>query len=241
MIDRRTLLLAAATAPLAAAPAEAATPTTSGAPKAARLLREGRFPEAERAYRRALEARPGDVDAMAGLGVLATLRNRFADAEKLLTQVVDLRPRHVTALENLVEVAYRQDDFPEAGRWLRKLAAATTGKARQEALHRAKAMEAFGDLRPYEFDLGGQERRVPFVVTDPLPIIQVTLNDTLTVPMFLDTGGHDLYLDRGSPRSSASRRPSPARWPAPAAVPPPGGRAASTPSAWATCASATSP
>jgi hypothetical protein len=134
------------------------------------LYRAGKFAEADHAYR----------EGLAAAGALALLHNRLDDAERLLSAA----PPSERVLRDLAEVAYRRDDFASA--------AARLGKA-GGADPVIRKLLAFDGVMPYR-----SERRdvhVPFEIVDPLPVVDVTLGDGRTVPFFLDTGGHEVYLD----------------------------------------------
>jgi Flp pilus assembly protein TadD len=78
------------------------------------LLREGRFEEAERAFRRLLRQDPNDAHAAAGIGYVAMLSNRFEDAETFLTKAVTLAPNDRTSQGLLGDCFVRQDKVAQA-------------------------------------------------------------------------------------------------------------------------------
>lgn len=184
-------------------PRSTSTASATAPPAAAegtRLYRAGRFTEAGRAYRAALDADPDHLEALVGAGAVALLHNQLDDAEAWLGRAVERSPGHVRALQDLAEAAYRRDDFPAAAAWVRRLAGVVSGRQRQELEVRARKLEAFKDRTPYRVDSGPRDVRVPFVVTDPLPVVEVTLGDGVTVPFFIDTGGHEVFVDQALAR-----------------------------------------
>jgi predicted aspartyl protease len=162
-----------------------------------RAFGAGRLPDAERAYTRALGEDPGNLRAMVGAGLLALSRNRLAEATTKLRAAVDRAPRDGRALQGLAETAYRQDDFRGSAGWLRRWAAIAGRDERARLQPVLRKLEGFGGATPYRIDPGDSDVRVPFVVTDPLPVVNVGLAGGRTEPFFLDTGGHEVYLDEG--------------------------------------------
>ncbi|MFI6476740.1 aspartyl protease family protein [Nonomuraea sp. NPDC050663] len=136
-------------------------------------------------------------------GEQALLANRLGEAAELLEAELRHDPGNGRARRDLAEVAYRRDDF----------AAAAVHYRHVDALM-ARKMELFDGRVPYLMD-DDRETRVPFEVTDPLPVLMVRLDDRVTVPMFLDTGGHEIYLDHaladelGVQRAGSVRRTYP--------------------------------
>lgn len=169
-----------------------------GAAAGTQLYRAGKFPEADHAYREALDADPDNLEALAGAGAVALLGNHLEEATARLERVVERSPDNLRVLQDLAEAAYRRDDFQDAAGWLRRLATTVGGVDRQELEVVIRKLEDLKGTTPYRPDFGGDPRevRVPLVATDPLPVVNVTLNDRVTVPFFLDTGGHEVYVDR---------------------------------------------
>lgn len=76
----------------------------------------------------------------------------------------------------------------------RKAADLFTGQA-HEADPILEMMKGFGDSRPYEINWNGKEETtIPFLVTDPLPIIPIEING-IRINALIDTGGDSLVLD----------------------------------------------
>jgi tetratricopeptide (TPR) repeat protein len=63
----------------------------------------GRLGEAEALYREALQAQPGDLEALEGLGVLTFGQGRVEEARALLARAVELRPDSNRLRANLAE------------------------------------------------------------------------------------------------------------------------------------------
>lgn len=93
-----------------------------GSADALRLAR--RFAEAERGYRRVLELRPGDEDAMVDLGIALAEQGREDDAKATWDALTRENPRSCAAHNNLAALAARggdrrraMDEYASAFRW----------------------------------------------------------------------------------------------------------------------------
>ncbi|HYM80688.1 MAG TPA: tetratricopeptide repeat protein [Candidatus Limnocylindria bacterium] len=150
------------------------------------LLRLGRFQEAAPVFRRALELRPGDDGAEAGLGKIALFAGRLSEAESLLAGAVDTDPGAVYDLYaarlrrgNLRGAMPLCEDAGEAGR--------------------AELLQAMLERIPYQVTAGAEEVHVPWNSGYPLPLVRVKLNGQ-SVLMALDTGARDLLVDVAAAR-----------------------------------------
>ena len=168
--------------------------------------RAGRFEQAEAAYRQAAILAPGSSQIAAQLGAIALLGNRPAEAVPLLQQAIELAPWHASfwpmnaSLKTRLAMAhYRQDQFAEASRLFREAAGpAPFGPFRElETLARHTAL--FAGRVPYALT-GPNQDRIPFLVTDPLPVLPVSINGNEPVNFILDTGGAEIILDDGLAR-----------------------------------------
>jgi Tfp pilus assembly protein PilF len=63
--------------------------------------RQGRFKESEQFYRRALAAKPGNVEIFCDRGYSLCLQHHWAEAEMNLRQAIALQPNHARAHNNL--------------------------------------------------------------------------------------------------------------------------------------------
>lgn len=168
------------------------------------LFKAGRFSEAEKIYTEALTLHPKNIHALVRSGSIALLANRLDFAQSWLTQAIELQahePRLLRFLSNvfqrllrpeepgsktlLAEVLYRRDDFQRAAALLR-----ATGK---EAT--AKKLESFKGIVPYQINSKAEVTHLKFIMTDPLPIVQVRVNDSEPVNFFIDTGGAEIFID----------------------------------------------
>jgi Aspartyl protease/Tetratricopeptide repeat len=149
------------------------------------LFANGFFPEAESAYSDALQKNPHDMKVSTVLGMIALFSNRLDDAEKYLRPAAQMGPFQTVAENLLGEVFYRRDQFPEAARWFRA----------GGSVERAEPLETFGDATPNTIDGPPDETRLPFIATDPLPIVQVRVNGGGAATFLIDTGGAEVQLD----------------------------------------------
>jgi hypothetical protein len=147
-----------------------------GADPADRLWREGRFEEARAA------SDPGDGAARRRLAHLALLGNDLPEAIARLESFLRARPRDATALGLLAEALYRRNDALRAAPLLRRIG--------RKAF--ARALESFGAREPYRMTEAGSAT-LPFVRTDPLPVVVLDVNGHAG-RFLIDTGGAELIL-----------------------------------------------
>src|SRR5262249_50552534 len=151
------------------------------------LFREGKFAEAEPLYSRVQAEDRASFEATLRLGTIALFRNKLADAEAWLTKAVQLKPEDRAARKLLAQVHYRRDDFAKAAPLYRALGA--------EAV--AKKLESFKGVVPYQVEGKAGVVQVPFLHTDPLPLIEVKVNGGEAVNFLIDTGASEVYIDPG--------------------------------------------
>ncbi len=145
---------------------------------------QGRFPEAEAAFLTALKTEPANVRALLGLGHLRLLQNRLDEAELALTEVLKLDPEAKEAKGYLAEAYVRRGRYDLASPLQRAL-----GREPQ-----ARRLEAFKNLAPFAFEEAPESTEVPFVITDPLPVVQLKVNGS-EAEFLIDTGAASLALD----------------------------------------------
>jgi len=182
------VLLTLATAPALTGAASSAKPTPAAGHEqllasAETLYVEGRFASADSLYARILSAAPRDTSALRGRGGIALLENRIPDATRWYEALLAQAPDHRGARRGLAECFVRSDDYARAATLLRE-----TGRE-----PRARQLESFAGRKPCRTDSRGAE--VPFVQTDPLPVIQLSVNGSAPVFFLIDTGAADLVLD----------------------------------------------
>jgi hypothetical protein len=149
------------------------------------LLRANRLADSEIALVGEAAARPRDPRPPLLSGHLALMRNDLALAEERLSAAVARDRGCRQANELLAEVSYRRDDF------------ATAAAYHEAAGNRSIAakLRSLAGRRPYAIQ-GPDTVRLPFVRTDPLPIVEAILNRGPAALFLLDTGGAELILDK---------------------------------------------
>lgn len=138
---------------------------------------------AEISYSRIVAKDSDDVNAFVSLGHIALLSNRLVGARDILTEAVMRRPDDRSKML-LAETFYRLDDFRHSAPLFRAVG--------REA--KALKLESFGEMVPYQTD-GATTARLSFVQTDPLPLVQLSVNGNQDGYFLIDTGGSELILD----------------------------------------------
>ncbi|MDX1501586.1 MAG: aspartyl protease family protein [Thermoanaerobaculia bacterium] len=201
MIHRSTLrrappVLVAATA--VASLLRPGPPPAATAPaleRAETAFAEGRLEEAAAGYAAALAERPGDPRALLQGGRLALWRHRLAEAGPRLARAHQSSPGEET-LDLLLTLAYRRGDFAAAADRARELG--------REA--RAAQLDHLSPLPPYRVRGDVAETILPFVRTDPLPLVELSVNGSEPALFLIDTGGGELILDPGFAESVGAGR-----------------------------------
>ena len=157
---------------------------------AEKLLRANRLAEAEEAFAGEAAAQPRNPFPALALGHIALMHDDLKRARGLLTEAVTRDPRCRDAHELLAEAHYRRDDFD---------AAAPHEEAAGNGAIAAK-LRSFAGRRPYAIQ-GPDVVRLPFVKTEPLPILTASVNGGPELRFLLDTGGGEVILDRAVARS----------------------------------------
>jgi tetratricopeptide (TPR) repeat protein len=176
---------ALATGPTALRAPQSPPPTTTAA--ADRLFEAGQFVAADAVYRQILAHDPHNVHALTQRGYIALLSNRLAQAQALLTKSLSLAPGNRRAEQLLALTLYRADDFAQLAALYRKL-----GSQAQLPLP-AQLLQSFQGRTPYEIQ-GPATNRIPFLQTDPLLLIDVSVNGLEPVPFVVDTGAATIGL-----------------------------------------------
>jgi predicted aspartyl protease len=149
------------------------------------FFKEGKFTEAEQLYAKTLATKPNDVHALISSGAVALYGNRLGEAEEWLKNALKLQPGQITAKALLAECFYRRDDFSDAAARLRAIG--------QEA--NAKKLESFAGMTPYALETTKPVTSLKFIVTDPLPLVRVSVNGSAPVNFTIDTGAGEVILD----------------------------------------------
>lgn len=168
------------------------------------LFKAGKFAEAEQCYAEALRADSDNIQTLTRLGAITLLANRLDESQQWLSRAVEIKNSRAWSQRALAKAAqglrkaaeqtpeallgqvyYLRDDYLQAAPLL-KLAGWKT---------QAEKLESFGATRPYLLPDQFDALRIKFVMTDPLPVVQVRVNGGEPVNFFIDTGGAEVILD----------------------------------------------
>ncbi|WP_420632207.1 aspartyl protease family protein [Candidatus Leptofilum sp.] len=145
---------------------------------------QGHFADAAAIYQRLVQQNPLLVEGFTHLGKLALWQNQFAEAEQWLQQATSLEPEAMEPKKLLAELYYRQDQFAKAAPYFREI-----GREAQ-----ANKLASFGAERPYRVAGSTDTIQLPFLQTDPLPLLTAQLNGQ-PANLLLDTGASELIID----------------------------------------------
>jgi len=150
------------------------------------LFMAGEFSKANESYLEVLGQDPDNYQAITRLGQIALLANQLDEAYGWLTRAAELKPGDSNPRSLLAEVFCRSDAFQRATPLFRLIG--------REAL--ANKLESFREALPYQIEGEAEEVNLKFAVTDPLPVVQVRVNDSELVNFIIDTGAAEVVLDR---------------------------------------------
>lgn len=168
--------------------------------------RAGQFEGAASLYRQAHSLEPRSPLILEQLGNIALLDNQADEAVAYFEEAIrkspwptNLWPLNAQRKTRLAMAYYRRDRFAEASRLFRQASGPIPVGPFRELRTLAEHTELFADRKPYRID-GPSESRIPFVVTDPLPVVPVSVNGAEPGYFILDTGGAEVILDDGLAR-----------------------------------------
>jgi hypothetical protein len=164
--DRRSLLRGAAAlaGATAAAPLLGGTATAqTGAGDADSLFKAGKFEQAGRAYEEILKTDPTNLHAARRRGFVGLLANKFPDAEKYLKRAIELAPDDKEANEFLADCYLRQDKLSlSVPHW--------------QAVGEDSYAKWFAAVSGEPYQIHGDIARVPWLKTDPSPLVAASVN-----------------------------------------------------------------
>ncbi|MBN1696104.1 MAG: aspartyl protease family protein [Spirochaetales bacterium] len=162
--------------------------------RARMLYHAGYFEEAKALCSELIREEETESDILFLMSELYYLYGRYTDAEALLHRILmnhsDDAANRIRAKLSLLFIYYQTNRYEE-------------GKHLFEGegniiLPYCELMKAFGDEKPYriEWMREGEDKKtaVPFVFTDPLPLLQVEIGGT-SIGVLIDTGGDLLIID----------------------------------------------
>src|SRR5207248_3876862 len=161
-----------------------------------RLFQAGKFDAAGKHYSKIVAQNPKDHSAILQLGRIALLSNRLDEAQKWFEKAISLQPKDTDAKVMLAEAFYRRDDFQKAAAALKGVDVSGNKLViEQYPTLNVAMLESFKGQTPYELEGNGENTRLKFVKTNPLPVVKVRVNGGKEVTFFIDTGGSEVTLD----------------------------------------------
>jgi hypothetical protein len=151
--------------------------------QADKLFYQAQFAEAAPLYAQAVEKDPAAYGAVLKLGLISLLRNNLEDAEKWLKKALALKPQENEPQALMGEVLYRRNEYVQAAPFFEAAGQKT----------KAEKLRLFQGQTPFLIESGPAISSIPFIQTDPLPIIKVTVNGQ-EGRFLIDTGGWELHV-----------------------------------------------
>lgn len=148
------------------------------------LLISGRYDEADSAFARVLGRNPADTLALVRRGTIALHRNRTLEARRWLALAGAAGATRTRLSALTAECFYRENAFDSAAAHLRR-SGREASAAQLASLH--------GRV-PYRIS-GPPRAELSFVQTDPLPLVELTVNGRGPLLFLIDTGAGELVLD----------------------------------------------
>ncbi len=162
------------------------TPNLESNPDAETLFRNGDFEQAAQAFRQVIASGKKTSDALLRMAQIALLKNDLAEADRWLKQGQESLGESKELSAMFAELCYRKNDFAAAAPYFRSMGNAVM----------ADKLASFKGVQPYALDPDGPtSTRLPFVRTDPLPVVSLKANEGGDVFAIIDTGGAELILD----------------------------------------------
>ena len=165
------------------------------------LYQEGRFDQAEAAFLNALELDPQNPTVLERLGLIALWRNDTEEAESYFEDALSHTPWYRnfwplnTNLKYHLGMTYlRQDRCADLAQLFDEARGPVAFGPFRDLDAFGKQMALFESEPPYAIE-GPDEARIDFVTTDPLPVIEVSINGSDPQNFILDTGGMEVILD----------------------------------------------
>ncbi|MBN1327844.1 MAG: aspartyl protease family protein [Candidatus Heimdallarchaeota archaeon] len=145
----------------------------------------GKFTEAEESFLEILKEDPMNFQALVLLGNLALMKNNFVKVEQYLFKASKIAPQEPAPHALLAENYYRQDKYEKASIHLRFYGINDM----------AERLESFQNTQPYQIISGSDSYMIKMLQIDPLPVIQVQINELPPVNFIIDTGANEIMID----------------------------------------------
>jgi len=149
------------------------------------LLKEGKFTEAEAAYKEILKKEPDNYQAVFSMGRVNLYKNSLEESEKWLKKAIKLNSEEKEPKALLAEAYYRRDNFQEAEPLFRAI----------DKVPMADKLQYLSGKEAYKVESEVDVTSVEFVQTDPLPVVKMRINNGEEGLFLIDTGGWELIID----------------------------------------------
>ncbi len=160
----------------------------------------GDFLESERILIEVIKSEPTNVTALEKLGTISLWKNDTKKAERYFKEAIhekslfgNIWPFNTQLKYRLASTYFREDRFKEAAALFGE-AAGPFAIGSKELSVEGKQLALFDTEIPYIIE-GENETEIEFVILDPLPVVQVSVNGSKPVNFFIDTGGKEVILD----------------------------------------------
>jgi predicted aspartyl protease len=165
-------------------------------------FRNGNLMEAKQSYLQIQELDPQNSEVLTRLGEIALWKNQTEAAEHYFKSALEHGswlakkwPFNIPLHTALAMTYYRQDRFGEAAECFHRAAGRVVLPPFRDLQALGSHLALFNGQTPYGVE-GVESTQIPFTVTDPLPVVQVSVNGSEPLPFFIDTGGAEVIVDR---------------------------------------------
>ncbi|MBI1741946.1 aspartyl protease family protein [Candidatus Acetothermia bacterium] len=149
------------------------------------FYKSGFFPPAEKAFKKVLDKDPENAEALAQLGRIAFYKNQLKEAESFFQKALTVDSKNQIAKELLPLVYYRLNEFAKA--------APLESELGNQPL--SDRLNSFENQPLYQIEAKNETLRVPFIKTDPVPVVRISVNGSAPVDFIIDTGAAELVID----------------------------------------------
>jgi len=168
--------------------------------KANELYRKGNFTQAKQCYEQALSLQPQNAKVLEMLGTLALWENNIEQAIVYLQQSDNQAswwqrrwPFYSQLCSRIAMAYYRKDDYINAALWYAKASGPWPIGPFRTLKVLQRQLAAFRNEQPYVLH-GQEETHIPFIMLDPLPVVEVYVTGKGPYNFFIDTGGAEVIL-----------------------------------------------
>lgn len=163
--------------------------------------KSGDFDQARDSYLALASANSGaTARVLEQLGNIALLNNQADEAESYFQQAIDASkgfvwPKSAGLNTRMGMVDLRRDDYAKARKHFGSAAGVLPIGPFKSLKALSKQAGQIARATAYEIE-GPASSSIPFITSDPLPVLNVRLNQAQTAKFIIDTGGMDILLDK---------------------------------------------